>query len=56
MDKVKSDNQNLVGYTENVVKTHLWIAICTYLVVAKIKATYKSSCGIHIRLRVRYIA
>lgn len=34
--------KTLWGYTENAVKTHLWMAICTYLVVARIKATYKS--------------
>ena len=26
------------GHSENAVKTHLWIAICTYLIVARIKA------------------
>lgn len=42
MDKAELDNQNLVGHTENAVKTHLWTALCTYLIVARIKATYKS--------------
>ena len=27
------------GHTENAVKTHLWTAICTYLIVARIKAS-----------------
>lgn len=27
------------GHSENAVKTHLWIAICTYLIVARIKAS-----------------
>lgn len=35
--------KTLWGYTENAVKTHLWMAICTYLVVARIKAAYRST-------------
>ena len=35
--------KHLWGYSENAVKTHLWVAICTYLLVANIKAIYKSS-------------
>ena len=31
----------LWGHSENAVKTHLWVAICTYLLVARIKASYK---------------
>ncbi len=34
--------KTLWGHTENAVKTHLWAALCTYLIVARIKATYKS--------------
>ena len=34
--------KNLWGYSENAVKTHLWVAICAYLIVALIKARYKS--------------
>lgn len=34
--------KTLWGHTENAVKTHLWTALCTYLIVARIKATYKS--------------
>ena len=29
------------GHTENAVKTHLWVAICTYLIVARVKASIK---------------
>jgi len=29
------------GHSENAVKTHLWIAICTYLIVARVKASVK---------------
>lgn len=34
--------KNLWGHSENAVKTQLWMAICTYLIVAKIRAVYKS--------------
>lgn len=34
--------KTLWGHTENAVKTHIWTALCTYLIVARIKATYKS--------------
>ena len=34
--------KTLWGYSENAVKTHLWVAICAYLIVARIKATYNS--------------
>lgn len=30
------------GYSENAVKTHLWVAVCAYLIVARIKASYQS--------------
>ena len=31
-----------VQYSENAVRTHLWVAIIAYLIIAKIKADYKS--------------
>ena len=34
--------KTLWGYSENAVRTHLWIAIIAYLVVARIKAELKS--------------
>ena len=34
--------KSLWGYSENAVKTHLWVAICDYLLLAKIKADTKS--------------
>jgi len=44
--------QNLVikklwGYSQNAVKTHIWIAICTYLIVAYVKKTVKSELSIY---------
>lgn len=34
--------KTLWGYSENAVKTHLWVAIIAYLIIAKIKADYHS--------------
>ena len=34
--------KTLWGYSENAVRTHLWVAIIAYLLIAKIKADYKS--------------
>lgn len=44
--------QNLVvkkmwGYSVNAVKTHLWIAICAYLIVAYIKYELKSNYSVY---------
>ncbi len=34
--------KNLWGYSENAVRTHLWVAVITYLVVVRIKAELNS--------------
>ena len=34
--------KTLWGYSENAVRTHLWVAIIAYLIIAKIKADYHS--------------
>lgn len=34
--------KRLWGYSKNAVKTHLWVAISAYLILARIKADYKS--------------
>lgn len=44
--------QNLVikslwGHSENAVNTHVWIAICTYLIVAMVKHNLKSTLSIY---------
>jgi len=44
--------QNLVikklwGHSENAVKIHVWIAICTYLIVAHVKHSIKSNLSIY---------
>lgn len=44
------------GYSENAVKTHLWVAICTYLVIAKIKHDLKSNLSIYEITRILSIS
>lgn len=39
--------KKLWGHSENAVKTHLWIAICTYLIVAYVKHATKSTLSIY---------
>ncbi len=34
--------KHLLGCSENAVKTHLWIAIIAYLLLARVKALYNS--------------
>jgi len=48
----KCVKQNLVikklwGHSENAVKIHIWIAICTYLIIAYVKYTLKSNLTIY---------
>jgi len=38
--------KKLWGYSENAVKTHLWVAICAYLLVARVKAACKSELSV----------
>ena len=35
--------KRLWGYSENAVKTHLWVAVCAYLIIARIKHDCASS-------------
>jgi hypothetical protein len=39
--------KRLWGHSENAVKVHLWVAICTYLIVAYIKHILKSDFSIY---------
>ena len=44
--------QNLIikklwGHSENAVKTHIWVAICTYLIIAYVKHALKSKLSIY---------
>ena len=34
--------KTLWGYSENAVRTHLWVAVIAYLIIARIKVDYKS--------------
>jgi len=39
--------KTLWGHSENAVNIHIWVAICTYLIVAKVKYALKSSLSIY---------
>lgn len=39
--------KTLWGHSENAVKTHLWIAICTYLIVAYLKQQIRSPYSVY---------
>ncbi len=39
--------KKLWGHSENAVNIHIWIAICTYLIVAKVKHSLKSNLSIY---------
>jgi IS4 transposase len=39
--------KKLWGHSENAVKIHIWVAICTYLIVAYIKHALKSQMSIY---------
>jgi hypothetical protein len=39
--------KKLWGHSENAVNIHIWVAICTYLIVAKVKHSLKSELSIY---------
>jgi len=39
--------KKLWGHSENAVNVHIWVAICTYLIVAYVKHSIKSSLSIY---------
>jgi len=39
--------KKLWGHSENAVNVHIWIAICTYLIIAKVKHSLKSELSIY---------
>lgn len=39
--------KTLWGHSENAVNIHIWVAICTYLIVAKVKHAVKSDLSIY---------
>ena len=44
--------KTLWGYSENAVKTHLWIAICTYLIVAYLKHQIRSPYSVYEMMQI----
>lgn len=39
--------KTLWGHSENAVKVHIWIAICTYLIIAQVKYALRSTLSIY---------
>src|SRR6056297_4009888 len=39
--------KKLWGHSENAVNIHVWVAICTYLIIAKVKHEFKSELSIY---------
>lgn len=44
--------KTLWGHSENAVNIHVWVAICTYLIVAYVKYTLKSNLSIYETMQV----
>ena len=44
--------KKLWGHSENAVNVHIWVAICTYLTVAYIKYSLKSSLSIYEMIQI----
>lgn len=44
--------KKLWGHTENAVNIHVWVAICTYLIVAYVKYTLKSNLSIYETMQI----
>ena len=44
--------KTLWGHSENAVKIHLWIAICTYLIVAHLKHQLRSSYSVYEMMQI----
>ena len=42
VDQAEHCRKDLMGYSENAVHIHLWVAVIAYLLVARIKADNKS--------------
>lgn len=47
MDKAESHHQKIMGHSENAVNIHIWVAICTYLIVAYIKHSLKTNLSVY---------
>lgn len=44
--------KTLWGHSENAVNVHIWIAICTYLIVAHVKYTLKSTLSVYEMMQI----
>jgi IS4 transposase len=44
--------KTLWGHTENAVKTHIWIAICTYLIIAYLKHQLRSPYSVYEMMQI----
>lgn len=44
--------KKLWGHSPNAVKIHIWIAICTYLIVAYVKHSFKSTLSIYQMMQI----
>ena len=44
--------KTLWGHSENAVNIHIWVAICTYLIVAYVKYTLKSNLSIYETMQI----
>jgi len=44
--------KTLWGHSENAVKTHLWIAICTYLIIAYLKHQLRSQYSVYEMIQI----
>jgi len=44
--------KTLWGHSENAVKTHLWIAICTYLIIAYLKHQLRSQYSVYEMMQI----
>jgi hypothetical protein len=44
--------KTLWGHSENAVKIHIWVAICTYLIVAYVKYSLKSNLSIYETMQI----
>jgi hypothetical protein len=44
--------KRLWGHSENAVNIHIWVAICTYLIVAYIKHSLKTNLSVYETMQI----
>jgi hypothetical protein len=47
MDKAEFTDKTIWGYSENAVKIHIWVTVCTYLLVAYLKYQLRSHYSVY---------